>query len=381
MAVMRSHPSAVHPKLSARAAGLRYVTDEVPGLSRQRSGAGFVYRDAKGRRLRDAATLARIRSLVIPPAWRDVWISPDPLGHVQVTGRDARGRKQYRYHPRWTEVRDSVKYGRMIAFARALPAIRRRVRADLKQSPLSRQRVLATVIRLLEATLIRVGNEEYAKANRSFGLTTLRDRHVTVRGRFVNFRFRAKSGVFQSIDLEDAMLARSVKRCQDLPGQTLFQYFDVEGHRQSVGSRDVNAYLRDVSGEDFTAKDFRTWAGTVLAAAALCAFEPVDSHTARNRNIVQAIESVAKQAREHPRRLPQVLRSSGRSGRISRRRDHRRVEWEASTEDAADLTPVARGTRRSCPSAASFAGFVATNEGCGLTAVGPHFSAADRWPD
>ncbi len=293
MAVMRSHPSAVHPKLSARAAGLRYVTDEVPGLSRQRSGAGFVYRDAKGRRLRDAATLARIRSLVIPPAWRDVWISPDPLGHVQVTGRDARGRKQYRYHPRWTEVRDSVKYGRMIAFARALPAIRRRVRADLKQSPLSRQRVLATVIRLLEATLIRVGNEEYAKANRSFGLTTLRDRHVTVRGRFVNFRFRAKSGVFQSIDLEDAMLARSVKRCQDLPGQTLFQYFDVEGHRQSVGSRDVNAYLRDVSGEDFTAKDFRTWAGTVLAAAALCAFEPVDSHTARNRNIVQAIESVA----------------------------------------------------------------------------------------
>jgi DNA topoisomerase-1 len=292
----KPHPSppAVHARLSARAAGLRYVADEVPGISRVRAGSGFSYRDAKGRRVRDAATLARIRSLVIPPAWRDVWISPDPHGHLQVTGRDARGRKQYRYHPRWTEVRDSVKYGRMIAFARALPAMRRRVCSDLKQPALSRQRVLATVIRLLETTLIRVGNEEYAKANKSYGLTTLQDRHVKVRGRFVNFRFRAKSGVFQSIDLEDAMLARSVKRCQDLPGQTLFQYLDAEGGRQSVGSRDVNAYLREVSGEDFTAKDFRTWVGTVLAATALCEFAHADSKTARNRNVVQAIESVAK---------------------------------------------------------------------------------------
>jgi DNA topoisomerase I len=292
----RPHPSraAIHPKVSARAAGLRYVTDEVPGISRQRAGAGFVYRDAKGGRVRDPATVARIRSLVIPPAWRHVWISPDAHGHLQVTGRDARGRKQYRYHPRWTEVRDTVKYSRMIAFARALPAIRRRVRADLKQPPLSRQRVLATVIRLLETTLIRVGNEEYAKANGSFGLTTLQDRHVKVRGRFVNFRFRAKSGVFQSIDLEDAALARSVKRCQDLPGQTLFQYLDAEGRRQSVGSRDVNAYLREISGEDFTAKEFRTWAGTVLAASALCELEVVESKAGRNRNIVQAIESVAK---------------------------------------------------------------------------------------
>jgi DNA topoisomerase-1 len=292
----RPHPSAAatHPKLSARAAGLRYITDEVPGISRQRAGAGFVYRDAKGRLVRNSATLARIRSLVIPPAWRHVWISPDAHGHLQVTGRDARGRKQYRYHPRWTEVRDSVKYSRMITFGRALPAIRRRVRADLKQPPLSRQRVLATVICLLEATLIRVGNEEYAKANGSFGLTTLQDRHVKVRGRFVNFRFRAKSGVFQSIDLEDAALARSVKRCQDLPGQTLFQYLDLEGRRQSVDSRDVNAYLREISGEDFTAKEFRTWAGTVLAASALCGLEDVESKAGRNRNIVQAIESVAK---------------------------------------------------------------------------------------
>jgi DNA topoisomerase-1 len=286
--------SAVAPKVSARAAGLHYATDTVPGISRQRAGSGFTYRDARGRRIRDAAILARIRALVIPPAWRNVWISPNPNGHLQVTGRDARGRKQYRYHPRWTEERDGVKYGHMIAFARKLPAIRRRVRADLKQPPLSRSRVLATVIRLLEMTLIRVGNEEYAKANKSFGLTTLQDRHVEVRGPVMKFRFRAKSGVVQSIDFQDAMLARSVKRCQDLPGQTLFQYLDAAGNRQSVDSRDVNDYLREIAGEDVTAKDFRTWAGTVLAATALREFAEVDSLTARNRNIVQAIESVAK---------------------------------------------------------------------------------------
>ncbi len=279
---------------SARVARLHYATDKRPGISRQRAGSGFVYRDARGRRIREATTLARIRALVIPPAWRNVWISPDPNGHLQVTGRDARGRKQYRYHLRWTEERDGVKYGHMIAFARKLPAIRRRVRADLKQPPLSRPRVLATVIRLLEMTLIRVGNEEYAKANKSFGLTTLQDRHVEVRGPVMKFRFRAKSGVVQSIDFQDAMLARSVKRCQDLPGQTLFQYLDAEGHRQSVDSRDVNDYLREIAGEDVTAKDFRTWAGTVLAATALREFAQVDSHTARNRNIVEAIESVAK---------------------------------------------------------------------------------------
>jgi DNA topoisomerase-1 len=285
---------AVTSAESARVARLHYATDKRPGISRQRAGSGFVYRDARSRRIREAATLARIRALVIPPAWRHVWISPDPNSHLQVTGRDARGRKQYRYHPRWTEERDSVKYGRMITFARRLPAMRRRVRADLRQPPLSRPRVLATVIRLLETTLIRVGNEEYAKANKSFGLTTLHDRHVRVRGPKVKFRFRAKSGVVQSIDLEDATLARSVKRCQDLPGQTLFQYLDADGNRQSVDSRDVNDYLREISGEDFTAKDFRTWAGTVLAAAALHELARVDSKAARNRNIVQAVESVAK---------------------------------------------------------------------------------------
>ena len=293
MARLRPHPPAQQSKRSARAAGLRYITDEVPGITRHRAGAGFVYRDARRRRVSDAVTLARIRSLVIPPAWRDVWISPDPHSHLQVTGRDARGRKQYRYHPRWTEVRGAVKYDRMIEFARRLPAIRRRVHADLKQAPLSRPRVLATVIRLLETTLIRVGNDEYAKANRSFGLTTLQDRHVIVRGRVMRFRFRAKSGVFQSLDFEDRALARSVKRCQDLPGQTLFQYLDAEGGRQSVGSRDVNRYLREISGEDFTAKDFRTWAGTVLAAVALCELDEVATATARNRNVVRAIESVA----------------------------------------------------------------------------------------
>lgn len=293
MATPLPHPSAPQSKLSARAAGLRYATDDAPGFSRRRAGSGFVYYDSRGRKVREAGTLARFRALVIPPAWRDVWISPAPNSHLQVTGRDARGRKQYRYHPRWTEVRDSAKYERMIDFALALPAIRRSVRADLRQAPLSRRRVLATVIRLLELTLIRVGNEEYAKANNSFGLTTLQDRHVRVRGRFVNFRFRAKSGVFQSIDLEDALLARSVKRCQDLPGQTLFQYLDADGRRQSVGSRDVNRYLREITDQDFTAKDFRTWAGTVLAATALCDFAPCDSKTARNRNIVGAIDSVA----------------------------------------------------------------------------------------
>jgi DNA topoisomerase-1 len=292
----RTHVSrpAVTLAESARVAHLHYATDKRPGISRQRAGSGFIYRDARGRLIRDAATLARIRALVIPPAWRNVWISPDPNGHVQVTGRDARGRKQYRYHPRWNEERDGVKYGHMIAFARKLPAIRRRVRADLKQPPLSRPRVLATVIRLLEMTLIRVGNEEYAKANKSFGLTTLKDRHVEVRGPVMKFRFRAKSGVVQSIDFQDAMLARSVKRCQDLPGQTLFQYLDAAGHRQSVDSRDVNDYLREIAGEDVTAKDFRTWAGTVLAATALRELAQVDSQAARNRNIVQAIESVAK---------------------------------------------------------------------------------------
>ncbi len=278
---------------SAKYAGLRYVTDEGPGIARQRAGRGVRYVDARGRLVKDPRILARIRALAVPPAWRDVWICPDPNGHLQATGRDARGRKQYRYHPRWTAVRHEVKYGRMLAFARALPVIRRQVARDLKQPPLSRARVLATVVSLLEKTLIRVGNDEYARANRSYGLTTLEDRHVRVRGSRVRFTFRAKSGIYQTIELEDATLARSVKRCQDLPGQVLFQYLDADGVRQTVGSADVNAYLREISGEDFTAKDFRTWAGTVLAAAALRDCAQQHSQTARRKQVVAAIGTVA----------------------------------------------------------------------------------------
>ena len=278
---------------SARDAGLRYVSDSMPGLSRHRRGRGFVYRNQRQRLVADARTLARIRAIVIPPAWRDVWISPDARGHLQATGRDARNRKQYRYHPLWTALRGETKYGRMVMFGRALPALRRQVARDLRQPALSRERVLATVVTLLERTLIRVGNDEYARANRSFGLTTLENRHVRVRGAHVSFRFRAKSGVQQVVELEDAALARSVKRIQDLPGQILFQYLDLTGARQSVGSADVNAYVRASTGQDFTAKDFRTWAGTVLAACALGRLEIEASVAARKRQVAAVVASVA----------------------------------------------------------------------------------------
>lgn len=274
-------------------AGLRYSSDEGPGISRRRAGSGFAYLDARGRPVRDASTLSRIRTLAIPPAWRDVWISPHASGHLQATGRDARGRKQYRYHTRWRTTRDEAKYDRLLAFARVLPVIRRRTRRDLLGGPLSRSRVLATVVRLLETTLIRVGNEEYARANGSYGLTTLRDRHASVRGGRVRFRFRAKSGVFQTVDLDDPTLARSVKRCQELPGQTLFQYLDPEGRRQRVTSTDVNAYLREVAGQDVTAKHFRTWLATVEAATTLRGVSPADSQTARTKQVVAAIDRVA----------------------------------------------------------------------------------------
>ena len=278
---------------SAKEAGLYYASDADPGITRVKIGRSFGYRGVDGRPVRDHATLERIRSLVIPPAWQKVWIAPKANAHLQATGRDARGRKQYRYHPRWTAVRDETKYARMLAFARVLPAIRRRVAADLRRTPLSRERVLATVVALLERTLIRVGNDEYARTNGSFGLTTLLDRHVDVRGRRVRFHFRAKSGVVQKIDLEDALLARSVQRCQDLPGQTLFQYIDETGTQRTISSTDVNAYIREVAGQDFTAKDFRTWSGTVLAACALCADIELASATARKRFVSEAIGEVA----------------------------------------------------------------------------------------
>jgi DNA topoisomerase-1 len=282
------------PEVSARAAGLRYTSDDKPGIQRRKSGTSFTYLTPEGRVLRDRAELHRIRSLVIPPAWTEVWICPDPRGHLQATGRDARGRKQYRYHPRWRVVRDQTKYHSMIAFAHALTSIRRRTHADLRRNGLPKEKVLAAVVQLLEKTLIRVGNDEYARTNRSFGLTTLRDTHVEVTRDRVTFTFRGKSGVEHEIDLADRRLARVVRACRELPGYELFQYLDDDNRRQSIESSDVNDYLRGISGEEFTSKDFRTWAGTVLAAQLLGEFEPYDSDTQARKNIVRAVESVAK---------------------------------------------------------------------------------------
>jgi DNA topoisomerase-1 len=283
-----------HGASSARAAGLHYADPDTPGLSRARRGRGFVYRTATGKIVRDAKTLSRINALVLPPAWTDVWISPDPRGHVQATGRDARGRKQYRYHQLWTAERDSNKYDRMLAFAAVLPEIRRRTKRDLMNRAASWPRVMATVVALLERTHIRVGNEEYARTNKSHGLTTLLDRHVTVRGKTVRFAFRGKSGVSQVVDLEDATMAKAVRECQELPGQSLFQYRDDDGKLKDVTSTDVNDYLREITGGDFTAKDFRTWGGTLTAAKELDGFDPPASETAGKRFIVRAIDRVAK---------------------------------------------------------------------------------------
>lgn len=279
---------------SARAAGLRYTSDTRPGIRRVRAGSGFSYIGPDGRALRGADELQRIRGLVIPPAWADVWICADARGHLQATGRDARGRKQYRYHPRWREVRDGTKYHRMIAFAQALPTIRSRTAADLGAPKLTREKVLAAVVQLLEKTLIRVGNDEYAKQNQSFGLTTMRDGHVEISGGRVRFSFKGKSGVEHDVDLTDRRLARIVKACRDIPGYDLFQYYDENGERQAIGSDDVNAYLKDVTGQEFTSKDFRTWAGTVLAAQLLREFEHVESDAQLKKNVVRAVESVAQ---------------------------------------------------------------------------------------
>jgi DNA topoisomerase-1 len=259
-----------------------------------------VYIGPDGRTVRDRETLRRIASLVIPPAWEDVWISPHPNGHLQATGRDTKRRKQYRYHPRWRAVRDETKYDRVMAFAAALPALRKRIEADLARQGLPREKVLAAVVRLLETTLIRVGNDEYARTNHSFGLTTMLDRHVAVGATSVRFRFLGKSGIKHTIDLRDPRIARLVKRCRDLPGQELFQYVDDDGQPRGVDSADVNEYLRQVAGDDFTAKDFRTWAGTVLAALALREFETFDSQTQAKKNVVRAIESVAERLGNTP---------------------------------------------------------------------------------
>ena len=281
---------ALDPGEAADAAQLRYVSDVRPGIVRVRHGRSFRYIGADGDHVDDLPTLRRIRSLAIPPAWTDVWICPVAHGHIQAVGRDARGRKQYRYHARWRVVRDEAKFDRVIQFGRALPAIRERVEKDLDRAGLPREKVLASVVRLLETTLIRVGNAEYARDNGSYGLTTLRTRHVTVEGARLRFEFRGKGGKRHTVDVSDRRLARVVRRCQDLPGHELFQYLDEEGQRQAIDSADVNAYLREIAGEEFTAKDFRTWGGTVLAALALA--EPSDEGDTRRR-LTAAIAEVA----------------------------------------------------------------------------------------
>ncbi len=279
---------------SARAAGLRYTTDSKPGIRRTRHGSAFRYLSAEGRRVTSGEDLSRIRSLVIPPAWEEVWICSDARGHLQATGRDARGRKQYRYHPKWREIRDETKYDRLIGFAQALPQVRERTDRDLKKPGVPREKVLGTVVQLLEKTLIRVGNDEYAKQNRSFGLTTLRDGHVDVRGGRVRFTFRGKSGIDHEINLDDRRLAKIVRACRDIPGYDLFQFYDDQGKRQSVGSADVNAYLKELTGEDYTSKDFRTWAGTVHAAQLLRDCTAYESAAEAKRHVLKAVESVAK---------------------------------------------------------------------------------------
>jgi DNA topoisomerase-1 len=283
------------PVESAQAAGLRYVSDIQPGIRRKRAGKGFSYVGPDGKAIKDAKELSRIRSLAIPPAYTDVWICPNPNGHIQATGRDARGRKQYRYHPKWREVRDDTKFGRMLAFSAALPTIRARVERDLGLAGLPREKVLATVVRLLECTCIRVGNDEYAKSNGSYGLTTLQDRHVKVSGSNLRFEFRGKSGKTHKVDLNDRRLARIVERCQDLPGEDLFQYEDDEGVRQTIGSGDVNDYIRQISGQEFTAKDFRTWAGTLAAVEALREAGVWATQRQAKSNILRAIDQVAEQ--------------------------------------------------------------------------------------
>jgi DNA topoisomerase-1 len=278
---------------AARMAQLRYASDRKPGITRHRTGTSFSYRDPDGRLIRDAETRGRIKALAIPPAWEEVWISPDPAGHVQAVGRDAKGRKQYRYHPRWRAVRDEAKFERVTTFAEKLPEIRARVAADLAKPGMPREKVLATVVRLLETTLIRVGNDEYARENKSFGLTTLRNRHVRVNGRKVVFNFKGKGGIARTIGIEDEKLARIVRKCREIPGQDLFTYRDDGGEPCDIGSADVNGYLREITGEDVTAKDFRTWAATTLCLVALERFKAVETKAALKRNARRAVEAVA----------------------------------------------------------------------------------------
>jgi DNA topoisomerase-1 len=336
---------------SAKAAGLRYVSDASPGIARKAWRGGFRYLDADGRAVRDAGELARIRALAVPPAWSDVWICPRADGHLQASGRDARRRKQYRYHARWREIRDETKYGRMAQFAHALPRIRARVRQDLALPGLPREKILATLVHLLETTRIRVGNEEYARDNASYGLTTLRARQVRVNGATIRFRFRGKSGVEHEIALSDRRMAGIVRRIQDLPGYELFQYLEEDGTRRVVESSDVNAYIREAAGDDFTSKDFRTWAGTVLAARALLACSPFQSVSEARRNIASAIEDVARHLGNtkavcrkcyvHPALLEGYLEGRLRAGR-GRRADESAVLALLRRRKPVSLAPLLR---------------------------------------
>ena len=327
---------------TARAAGLRHTGDHQDGIRRLGTPGKFRYADADGQPVRDDEVLRRIKTLAIPPAWTNVWICARANGHLQATGRDARGRKQYRYHARWRQVRDEVKYERMLSFGNALPAIRAAVARDMRLPGLPRDKVLATIVHLLELTMMRIGNEEYARANHSFGLSTLRTRHVQVDGSAVQFHFKGKSGVRHDIRLSDRKLATVLQRMRELPGQELFQYIDDDGARHGVDSGDVNDYLRAATGEDYTAKDFRTWSGTLLAALALQAFEQVDSQAQAKKNIVQAIESVARKLGNTPticRKCyvhPAVLESYLDGSLLEAMRARARQQWQ---EDLPALAP------------------------------------------
>lgn len=347
------------PALAAGRAGLRYVNDKAPGIGRARASSGFRYVDAAGRPVRDAETLARIKSLVIPPAWTDVWICPLANGHIQVTARDLKARKQYRYHARWRRTRDETKYEQVIGFGRRLPAIRQAVEKDLARPGLPREKVLATVVRLLETTMMRVGNEEYARSNGSFGLTTLRDRHVRIDGATLQFRFRGKSSKEHFIELTDRRLAAVVRRCREIPGFELFQYVDEGGERRVIDSEDVNEYLRSIAGEQYTAKDFRTWAGTLLAALALSEFEQFDNQAQAKKNLVRAVESVASRLGNTPaicRKCyihPAVMEAylDGEMRDVLRRRAEKGLEdvHDLSPEEAAVLALLQQRLQRGAP--------------------------------
>lgn len=292
--------SLIAGQLAAQLGGLRYITDEVPGYTRRRTRSGFRYLDCDGHPVTDPQILARIKAIAIPPAWTDVWICPDADAHLQATGRDAKGRKQYRYHKQWRQVRDEAKYERMLGFGMKLPAIRQRLDEDIARAGLSREKVIATIIRLLDVTHIRIGNEEYAQANKSFGLTTLRNRHVSIEGTVIEFRFRGKSGIGHRVRITEPRLARIVRRMRELPGQELFQYVDESGERHSIGSADVNDYLQAITGEHYTAKDFRTWSGTVQVARTLASLGAPASAAEAKRNIKQAVEAAASQLGNTP---------------------------------------------------------------------------------